>query len=167
MSPGPPRRRRRTRAHRLGRAISGRGEDGFAGGFEGLLFGTLFFIVGTLLIGYAWGVVDTKSATELAARQAVRTFVEAPDSADASTGAEQAAAAALSGYGRDPAQARVALVGGGFERCSRVTIAVSYPAPIVELPLLGRLGAGETVTSRHSELVDPFRTGLPGSSSCA
>lgn len=143
-----------------------RGDDGFVGGFEGLLFGVLFFVIGTLLIGFAWGVVDTKSATELAARQAVRTYVEAPDAALAASSADAAAGQALSGFGRDPARGSVVLVSGEFARCSRVTIAVSYPAPLVQLPLLGRLGQGETVRSSHSELVDPFRSGLGGGSAC-
>lgn len=145
----------------------GRGDDGFAGGFEGLLFGILFFVFGTLLVGYAWGIVDTKAATEQAARQAVRTYVEAPDPSAAAAEAQQAADDALSGYGRNPSRAGVALVSGSFARCARVTIAVIYPAPLVELPILGRLGEGQQVRSQHSELVDPFRSGLGGSSGCA
>lgn len=144
----------------------GRGDDGFAGGFEGLLFGLLLFVVGTLLIAYAWGVIDTKTATGEAARQAARTYVEAPDAPSAAAGAGRAAAAALAGYGRDPARARVQLLSGGFARCDRVTIAVSYPAPLLELPLFGTLGRGQSVTSEHSELVDPFRSGLPGAAPC-
>jgi hypothetical protein len=144
----------------------GRGEEGFAGGFEGLLFGTLLFVFGTLLVGYAWGVVDTKAATDLAARQAARTYVQAADSAAAESSATQAAAAALQGYGRDPARAQVSISGSGFARCSRVEISVRYPAPLVELPVLGRLGEGEMVSSSRSELVDPYRTGLPGTAEC-
>lgn len=141
-------------------------EDGFAGGFEALLFGLLIFVAGTLLVAYAWGVVDTKTATGEAARQAARTFVEASNDAAAKSEADQAAAAALSGYGRDPSKASVRLVDGGFARCGRITIEVSYPAPLFQLPLLGSLGRGLAVTSRHSELVDPYRTGLPGSATC-
>ena len=144
-----------------------RGDDGFVGGFEGLLFGMLFFVIGTLLIGFAWGVVDTKAATGLAAQEAVRTYVEAPDASSAAASASTAADQALSGYGRDPARASVTLVSGQFSRCSRVTISVSYPAPLLQLPILGRLGQGETISSSHSEIVDPFRTGLSGVSSCA
>jgi hypothetical protein len=149
----------------------GRGDDGFAGGFEGLLFGLLIFVVGVLLIAYAWAVVDTKSATGEAARQAVRTFVEAPDGFSAANEADQAAAAALAGYGRDPSLATVELgsgrLGSGqFARCSRITISVSYPAPLFQLPFIGRLGSGVTVRSEHSELVDPFRSGLAGAATC-
>ncbi len=141
-------------------------DDGFAGGFEGLLFGFLIFVVGLLLVAYGWAVVDTKNATAEAARQAARTYVEGADAASASVSASQAAAAALRGYGRDPQQAMVRLISGGFARCARITISVSYPAPLVELPLIGPLGRGQSVTSDHSELVDPYRTGLPGSAVC-
>lgn len=143
-----------------------RDEAGFAGGFEGLLFGLLLFVVGTLLVVYAWGVVDTKTATGEAARQAARTYVEGPDPALAGLYAQRAAAAALAGYGRDPALSRVALVSGTFARCDRITVSVSYPAPLVDVPFVGRLGHGQRVTSEHSELVDPFRSGLPGAASC-
>jgi hypothetical protein len=146
--------------------VSQRGEDGFAGGFEGLLFGLLLFVAGTLLIAFAWGVLDTKTATGEAARQAVRTYVEAPDASSAPKEAQSAADAALAGYGRNPSLAKVALVGGTFARCDRVTISVSYPAPLVELPFLGPLGRGLSVQSRHSELVDPFRSGLRGVAEC-
>jgi hypothetical protein len=143
------------------------GDAGFAGGFEGLLFGALLFVVGTLMVANAWGVLDTKAATEEAARQAARTYVEAPNAALAATSAQEAADQALAGYGRDPARANVALVEGTFARCARITIAVSYPAPLVELPFIGRVGAAETVRAEHSELVDPYRSGLAGTSSCA
>jgi len=146
--------------------VRGRGEDGFAGGFEGLLFGLLLFVVGTLLVAFAWGVVDTKSATGEAARQAVRTYVEAPNGASAAIQAETAAAVALAGYGRNPTRAKVALVGGRFTRCDGVTISVTYPAPLLELPFVGQLGRGMSVRSQHSELVDPFRSGLGGIAAC-
>ena len=150
----------------VGRHRLRRSEDGFAGGFEGLLFGLLLFVAGVLLIGYAWAVVDTKAATGEAARQAARTYVEAPNPSVAATQADQAAGAALAGYGRDPARASVSLVSGQFSRCSRVTISVSYPAPLFQLPFVGTLGSGLAVRSEHSELVDPFRSGLPGESTC-
>jgi hypothetical protein len=141
-------------------------EAGFIGGFEGLLFGLLLFVVGTLFVTHAWAVVDTKAATEAAARQAARTYVEASSSEAAASAAQQAAASALSGYGRAPGRADVRLAAGTFGRCHRITIAVSYPAPLLILPWLGRVGSAETVQARHSELVDPYRSGLAGPSTC-
>jgi hypothetical protein len=143
-----------------------RGDEGFVGGFEGLLFGLLLFVVGTLLIAHAWAVLDTKSAAEEAARQASRTYVEAPNAFLASVGADAAARSALSGLGRDPSRARVVVVSGQFSRCDRVTIAVTYPAPLLVLPIFGRIGTGGSVKAEHSELVDPYRTGLPGAAAC-
>lgn len=143
-----------------------RGEAGFVGGFEGLLFGMLLFVLGTLFVANIWGVVDTKAATVDAARQAARTYVESPNGSSGTLDATQAAAAALAGYGRDPARAHLALTSGTFQRCVRITITVSYPAPLLLLPILGRVGTGERVRATHSELVDPYRTGLPGAASC-
>jgi hypothetical protein len=142
-------------------------EAGFVGGFEGLLFGLLIFVAGTLLATHAWAVIDTKAATEAAARQAARTYVEAASPATAASEADQAAAAALAGFGRSGARARVQLTSGTFGRCHRITITVSYPAPVLMLPWVGRVGSAESVRAQHSELVDPFRTALPGTSTCA
>ena len=141
-------------------------EAGFAGGFEGLLFGFLLFVAGTLLVAYAWGVVDTKAATEAAARQAASTLVQAPSAAVGTAQAQQVAAQALAGYGRNPDRAAVAVSAGAFGRCQRVTVTVSYPAPAMELPFIGAVGAGPVVRAAHSELVDPFRSGLPGTATC-
>ncbi len=143
-----------------------RDEDGFAGGFAALLFGMLLFVIVTLLVANAWGVVTTKAAAVDAAREAARIYVEAPNGTAAALDARQAADAALAGYGRDPGLARVRLVSGSFGRCRRVTIAVSYPSPVVELPVVGRVGTGERVRAIHSELVDPYRSGLPGAAAC-
>lgn len=142
------------------------GDEGFVGGFAGLLFGLLLFVAGTLLAAYAWGTVDTKTAAVEAARQAARTYVESPDSNTAAAQAEAAADAALSGYGRNPSRARVMISSGAFVRCARVTVTVSYPAPLLDLPFVGRIGTGHSVQAQHSELIDPYRSGLAGVATC-
>jgi hypothetical protein len=131
-----------------------------------LLFGLLVFVVGTLIVANAWGVVDTKEAAELAARQAARTYAEAPTAAAAASSAQTAAAQALAADGRDPLRASVRLASGRFGRCQRITISVTYPAPLLTLPWIGRIGTAESVHAVHSELVDPYRTGLPGTAEC-
>ncbi len=141
-------------------------EAGFVGGFEGLLFGLLLFVVGTLLVANAWAVIDTKAAAEDAARQAARTYVEGPSEVLATTGAQQAAGEALAGFGRDPARAGVSVTAGRFGRCQRITITVTYPSPLLELPWIGQVGSAEHVRASHSELIDPYRTGLTGAASC-
>ena len=66
-----------------------RGDAGQVGGIEALPFGLLVFVVGALLIANAWAVVDAKFATDAAARQAVRTFVEGDEEADRSRGGDR------------------------------------------------------------------------------
>jgi hypothetical protein len=73
----------------------------------------------------------------------------------------------MAGYGRDIARLDLVLVAGGFSRCSRVTFETRYPVPMISIPLLGRAGTGFTVRARHSEIVDPYRRGLPGEAACA
>ena len=140
-------------------------EEGFAGGLAGLLFGVLVFLLGTLLVAYGWAVVETKAAVVDAARQAARTYVEAPDALDAYSSARTAADDSLAAKGRNPARADLKISSGGFGRCERVTITVSYPAPMVVLPLSALL-RGSTVRAEHSEIVDPYRSGLAGSAAC-
>ncbi|MBO0693670.1 MAG: hypothetical protein J2P58_12285 [Acidimicrobiaceae bacterium] len=141
-------------------------DEGFAGGAEGLVFGLLVFVIGTLIVASAWGVVDTKMATGTAASDAARTYVEAGNAADAATGARTAADDVLAGLGRDPSRASLAVTGGGFRRCQRITVRVGYPSPLLVLPFVGRVGRGLEVSSAHSELVDPYRAGLAGTASC-
>lgn len=147
---------------------SARSEEGFAGGFAGLLFGLAIFLVGTLLAAYAWSVVETKAAVSAAAREAARSFIAAPSSGAGLDAARRAALAALTGRVSDSRRASVTLTSGVFGRCERVTISVAYPAPAVRLPLVRTIGplGGLMVRADHSELVDPYRTGLPGSAQC-
>jgi hypothetical protein len=77
---------------------------------------------------------------------------------------------ALDAHGRDPARATVGLSalegsGGqtGFTRCARATFTATYRVPALTIPWIGGLGSGIEVTSSHSELVDPYRSGVPGS----
>jgi len=148
------------------RAAQG-GDGGFAGTVTAVLLGLVVLVVGSLIVADAWAVADTKSATTEAARAAVRTYVEAPGATSALADATAAAGGVLAGLGRDPSLAKVQVLEGRFARCGRIAISVSYPAPAVALPLIGQLGVGETVRSVHSELVDPYRSGLSGTSACA
>jgi hypothetical protein len=141
-----------------------RGDRGQVGGIEALPFGLLIFVVGGLLIANAWAVVDAKFATDAAARQAVRTFVESTDPEVAIAEARAAGLDAVAAHGRDPARARVRPVGDAqLARCERVTFEALYEVPALSLPFIGGYGrAPFQVRSAHSELVDPFRSGVPG-----
>jgi hypothetical protein len=150
-------------------ATRSRDENGFAGGFAGLLFGLAIFVIGTLLAAYGWSVVETKAAASAAAREAARTYVEAPSAVAGMDAARSAALGALAGRVSDPALAVVTMTSGVFGRCQRITISVRYPAPALMLPLVRSIGplGGHAVRAEHSELVDPYRTGLPGAAECA
>jgi hypothetical protein len=149
-------------------------DRGQMGGVEALPFGVLIFVIGTLLIVNAWAVVDAKLATDAAAREATRRFVEAPvvDASgvrDAEASAVTDGLDALAASGRDPGRGAVALTGlaapgggDGYVRCARATFTASYQVPALTLPWIGGYGGGFEVTSSHSELVDPFRNGVPG-----
>lgn len=141
-----------------------RGEAGQVGGIEAIPFGLLIFVLGTLLIANAWAVVDAKFATDGAARQAARTFVEGKDLATALSAADTAARASIAGHGRDPDRAEIRPVGAPvLARCERATFEVTYAVPALSLPLIGGYGRSPfIVRSTHSELVDPFRNGLAG-----
>ena len=141
-----------------------RGDAGQVGGIEALPFGLLIFVVGSLLIANAWAVVDAKFATDAAARQAVRTYVEGDDPDVALADARAAGLDAVEAHGRDPGRAVVGPVGEAtLERCSRVTFEAEYEVPALSLPFIGGYGrAPFRVRSAHSELVDPFRSGVPG-----
>ena len=143
-------------------------EEGQVGGVEGLVFGVLVFVLGTLVVANAWGVVDAKMAAGSAAREATRAFVEsdATTTEEALAEAEDVARRTIAGYGRDPAKLAVVPEELALRRCARVTLRAEYPVPLIALPLFGSHGHGFTATGRHSEVVDPYRAGLQDRGAC-
>ena len=135
-------------------------------GIEAVPFGLLIFVVGTLVVSNAWAVIDAKTTMAAAAREATRAYVEAPAGSDALAVARAAAEEAVRGGRRDPARLRLTPETVGLLRCQRVTFMASYPVPAVSLPWIGGYGEGFTATARHSEIVDPYRTGLPAGGRC-
>jgi hypothetical protein len=146
-----------------------RGDRGQVAGIEVLPFGLLTFVVGTLLVANAWGVVDAKLAVTSASREAVRAYVEAPDGETAMAVADAAAREAVAGHGRDASATTVEVRHVGdrpFARCTRVVVTVHHPVPAVRLPWIGGFGHAFDVVASQSEVVDPYRDGLPGEASC-
>lgn len=146
-----------------------RGDLGQVGGIEIIPFGILTFVIGMLVIVNVWGVVDSELATSSAAREAVRAFVEAPDELTALQRAETAAREVFSGQGRSATSSTVSIsyVGTrGWSRCSRVTVTVRHPVQAVRLPVIGGFGHGFDAVASQSELIDPYRSGLPGDAQC-
>jgi hypothetical protein len=130
-------------------------------GAESLLFGVLVFVIGTLIVVNAWGVVDAKFAASAAAREAVRAVVEAAPGDDLQQRAERVAAVTLEGHGRDPAGMTVTPLGATrLERCAEVGFEVAVTVPAIAF--VGSVALGDfRVTGRHHELVEPYRSGLP------
>lgn len=146
-----------------------RDDSGQVGGMEAVVFGMLVLIVGILVVANAWGVVDAKLAASAAAREGVRTFVESqePTAGAAFADAHRAAEDTIVAHGRS--RERFAMDAPAdlvLARCARVTFEVTYRVPLVSIPVIGRFGNGFTVTGRHSEIVDPYRSGLADRSSC-
>jgi hypothetical protein len=154
MSPRPP--------HRC------RGDAGQVGGIEVLPFGMLTFVSATLLFVNAWGVIDAKFAVTAAARESVRAFIEADTLPEATAAAERRGTATLAAWGRDGDRSAVGspALDATFGRCVRVSITVSYELPLIRVPFIGGFGSATPVESTHSALVDPFRSGLDGPSTC-
>lgn len=128
------------------------------------MFGVLVFVLGTLVIANAWGVLDAKLAASAAATSAARAFVQLPTS-DPGAAAQGAADQTITDSGRSTARMTLILTGAAT-RCGTVVAQVLYRVPLVSVPLLGGLGKGFTVSATHSELFDPYRSGLPGVATC-
>lgn len=141
-----------------------RGQSGQAG-IEAVPFGLLVFVVAVLAVTNAWAVIDAKMTMASAAREAARAYVEAEPGGDPQALAEAAAGDAARAAGRDPGRMQLRAESSGFTRCQRVTFVASYHVPAITLPWIGGFGAGFTASARHSEVVDPLRTGVPGTAS--
>jgi hypothetical protein len=140
-----------------------RDEAGQLAGGEAVPFGVLVFVVGVLLVANAWAVVDAKLAVSSAAREAVRAYVESPPDADPSARADAAARSAVEGMGRDPSRLTLTPLEAEFVRCAEVRFEARYPVPALTLPFVGGFGQGFVAVARHGEVVDPYRSGVPGS----
>jgi Flp pilus assembly protein TadG len=145
-----------------------RGDAGQVGGIEVLPFGFLLFISATLLFVNVWGVIDAKFAVTAAAREASRAFVEADSESAAVEAATRRGNETLDAYGRGGERATVGtpVLSQPFGRCVRVTITVAYEVPVIAIPFLGGLGSLSPVRSTSTGIVDPFRSGLDGVTSC-
>jgi CBS domain containing-hemolysin-like protein len=160
-----------------GRHHANGNDGGVVGGIEALPFGVLIFVLGTLTIAGIWAVVDAKFAVDSAAREAARRYVEADvddPSGTPEAHAVEAGYEALDAHGRDRERGNVRLSqldgsssqAEGFVRCARVTFTATYDVPVLNLPGVGGVGPGFRASSDHSELVDPYRDGVPGEADC-
>jgi hypothetical protein len=144
-----------------------RDESGQLAGIEAATFGLLVVVAGVLLVANAWGVIDAKLAVASAAREATRAYVEAVPGSDPAGLARAAADEAIAGFGRDPARLDLVALEATLERCAQVRFQASYPVPVLVVPWIRSWGTGFTASARHTEVVDPYRSGLPpGAGGC-
>ncbi len=141
-------------------------EAGQVGGIEVLPLALLVFVAGALLVANAWAVVDAKMAASAAAREAARTYAEVPAGMGQEGAWGRAALAAQDTFvAYEMPQDRVslnALAAPDPQRCARVVVEATVTVPFITVPWVGGFGEGFVVRARHSELVDPFRSGLEG-----
>jgi hypothetical protein len=45
-------------------------------------------------------------------------------------------------------------------------VTVHHPVPALRLPFIGGYGHAFDVVARQSEVIDPYRSGLPGAATC-
>ena len=67
------------------------GQAGMLAGSDGVLFGMLILLAGSLAILNVWAVIDTRAALDAAAREYLRTYTEQSSADAAATAGELAA----------------------------------------------------------------------------
>ncbi len=139
-----------------------RGDEGFVGGSDAMLFGVLIFVFGILLVFNAWAVVDAKMGATAAAREAVRSYVESDGDFGLAADAGRTAFGASTNLDVSGLEIEVT---GAFARCARVSVRARYELPALRLPF-GGWGRGFEISATHSEIVDPYRSGLEGVATC-
>ena len=118
-------------------------ERGVVAGGEALLFGVLILLGGTLLIVDVWGLLDTRSTLDAAAREYLRSYTEQTDRQLALHAGDRAARDVMAAAGRPvgdltivPPPAR------SFGPCGTAEVQLSVRTPDTALPFLdGRSNA--------------------------
>jgi Flp pilus assembly protein TadG len=138
--------------------VTARVDDRGVAGSEVLVVGVVVFVIGTLMLTNFWAVLRAKVQVATAAREATRAWVEAESTGEAQRSIDAAVRAALG-----PSRAAIADVrvsGGALVRCQPVTVTVGVDVPVLRLPgVHGGVGSFRVAAS-HTEIVDPWRTGL-------
>jgi hypothetical protein len=142
-------------------------DAGQMAGMEAVPFGLLIFVIGSLLLANAWAVVDAKLAVTASAREATRAFVEASTGGEAVLAAHAAARSSIAGHGRNPNDLELSVDAAVFGRCTPVVAHASLAVSSINLPFIGGFGRTFEVRATHSEIVDPYRSGLEGEATCA
>jgi hypothetical protein len=103
-------------------------------------------------------VVTTKSAVLSVAREASRAASEAPNAETAKSIAQQRIEELAADLGLDPSRLEVHQSAGGFERGAPYSVEITYRVELDDLPGLGFLPGSFSVSARHIELTDRYRS---------
>ena len=139
-----------------------RGERGAVGGLEALLFGFLVLLGGAGLMVNTWGVIETRTALDTAAREYLRAYTAAADPASAARAGSEAARRVLAERGTPLRDLAVDAPDPTlFGPCQPVEVTLSAEVDDLRVPFIDRLGPS-TVSVTGAELVDAHREMTPG-----
>jgi hypothetical protein len=133
------------------------GQAGMLAGSDGVLFGMLILLAGSLAILNVWAVIDTRAALDAAAREYLRTYTEQSSADAAATAGELAARRLLDERGTPVTDLRIVEPdGAAFGPCQPAQVAFEAEVPAARLPFLDDVGS-RWIRVTHRELVDPHR----------
>lgn len=139
-----------------------RGQSGVLAGSDGVVFGMLILLAGSLALVNIWAVIDTRAALDAAAREYLRSYTEQRSPAAASAAGAHAAQEVIARRGSP--------VGGltiqepdpsTFGPCQLAQVVIEAQVPAARLPFLDDVGT-RTIRVTHRELVDPHREVIRG-----
>ncbi len=129
-------------------------------GLEGVMFGVLVLVVGTIVVVNAWGVLQTRRTLDGAAREYLRAYTEGDDPVDAAQKAQHSLTAVLDGEQRRGGRTPPVHVEGPdparFGPCAEASVHLSTVVPAARIPFVGAFRS-TTVEVTQTDLVDPHR----------
>lgn len=101
-------------------------------------------------------LVSTKSALEAVAREAGRIASDSTDADSARSGAQSRASEVVSGFGLEPDRLQVGVDTGDFGRGAPLSVTVTYPVRLADLPGFGLIPGSVAVSARHVEMIERY-----------
>ncbi len=130
------------------------GERGVIGGGEGLVFGVLILLAGSLAFVNIWAIVDTRAALDAASREYLRTYTEQASVGEARLLGELRARESLELRGTNPERLTFEVdEPTGFGPCSAVIVRMTLTVHWFKVPFLAGFGDAR-VTVQNRELID-------------
>lgn len=120
----------------------------------------LLFVLGMLLFGR---IFQAKVAISAAGREAARTVAEASAESSGLSRAQQRAHDVIVGADLSVDRFQLTIDDGGFVRGGTVTVQTRYAVPVGDLPLIGQVigGGSVTVSSTDQEMIEQYRAHTP------